>query len=276
LEQSLALRQEMSDWAAVAHLRVRLATLVRDQGDYASARALFAESLTYWRERGDKSAIGETLNGMGDAAREQGEAQEATKLYEEALALAHDMGDLHQINLVKSNLGRALHDRGDRVQGIALLQKSVAWFREVGHGWGLMWALHHLSAAVYAQGDIEQAAPLLQEALELEHRMGQKRQIAGSLQRIAGLATLRRQTVSGARIFAAASTLRSLIGAPLPPAERILYERDMAAIRAQLDEATLATAWKAGQALTLEEAVAEALALNSETGAEGDSYAAKP
>jgi hypothetical protein len=74
--------------------------------------------------------------------------------------------------------------------GLALLEESVAWFREVGFGWGLMLALHHLSAVVYAQGDAERAAPLLREALELEHRLGQKRRIAASLQRIAGLAAL--------------------------------------------------------------------------------------
>ena len=37
------------------------------------------------------------------------------------------------------------------------------------------------------------------------------------------------------------------------------YERSVAAVRAQLDEATFAAAWAAGHALTLEQAIAEAL-----------------
>jgi DNA-binding CsgD family transcriptional regulator len=45
---------------------------------------------------------------------------------------------------------------------------------------------------------------------------------------------------------------------PLPPAERPNYERANAAVRAQLDEATFVAAWADGEALSLEQAIAEA------------------
>jgi len=37
------------------------------------------------------------------------------------------------------------------------------------------------------------------------------------------------------------------------------YDRAVASVRAQLDEATFGAAWAEGQALTLEQAIAEAL-----------------
>ena len=46
---------------------------------------------------------------------------------------------------------------------------------------------------------------------------------------------------------------------PLPPAYRAAYERDVAATRAQLDEATITAAWAAGRAMTPEQAIAYAL-----------------
>ena len=49
------------------------------------------------------------------------------------------------------------------------------------------------------------------------------------------------------------------LGAPLPPAERPDYERNLAAARAQLDEVTWQTAWAEGQAMTQEQAIAYAL-----------------
>ena len=45
--------------------------------------------------------------------------------------------------------------------------------------------------------------------------------------------------------------------------DRDEYDRTIATIRAQLDEATFATAWAAGHALSLEQAIAEALAISS-------------
>jgi DNA-binding NarL/FixJ family response regulator len=62
----------------------------------------------------------------------------------------------------------------------------------------------------------------------------------------------------------AAAPLREAIGVPIPPVSRAEYERDVAAVRAQLDEATFASAWAAGRALSLDQAVAEALRVSPE------------
>ena len=48
--------------------------------------------------------------------------------------------------------------------------------------------------------------------------------------------------------------------APLPPNERARYERELAAARAQLDAESWDRAWAEGRAMSLEEAVADALA----------------
>jgi DNA-binding NarL/FixJ family response regulator len=68
---------------------------------------------------------------------------------------------------------------------------------------------------------------------------------------------------------------------PVPPVERAPYERDMAAVRAQLDEASFAAAWAAGQAMTLEEAIAETERISlktppAQTAAEVPGQAAQP
>jgi DNA-binding NarL/FixJ family response regulator len=67
------------------------------------------------------------------------------------------------------------------------------------------------------------------------------------------------QPVRAAQLYGAASSLRTLLGAPLPPIDRPYYQQTVAAVRAQLDEPTFQNAWTAGQALTLEEAIAEAV-----------------
>ncbi len=49
-------------------------------------------------------------------------------------------------------------------------------------------------------------------------------------------------------MFGNATAIRSTIGAPLPPADRLGYERDIVAVRAKLGEPAFVKAWSQGQA----------------------------
>ena len=62
-----------------------------------------------------------------------------------------------------------------------------------------------------------------------------------------------------ARLWGAAERLRQAIGCRTAPAARATYERAMAVVRAQLGDDAFAAAWAEGQAMTLEQAIAEAL-----------------
>jgi hypothetical protein len=66
--------------------------------------------------------------------------------------------------------------------------------------------------------------------------------------------------VKAGRLWGAATAVRAGIGAPLAPGERALQERSLAPVRAACGEEAFAAAWAAGAALSLEQALAEALA----------------
>jgi hypothetical protein len=61
-------------------------------------------------------------------------------------------------------------------------------------------------------------------------------------------------------LFGAAEALRVAIDAPRLPVERADYERWVAAVRAQLGAEAFAAEWAEGGAMTLEQAIASALA----------------
>jgi hypothetical protein len=65
--------------------------------------------------------------------------------------------------------------------------------------------------------------------------------------------------VRAARLCGAAAVVRETLGAPIPSPERTELEEAVAPARAALGEEQWAAAFAAGRALTLEEAVAEAL-----------------
>ena len=259
MENALALSRELGDRYGIAETLHRLGDFAREQGEYARATALLEESLSVCRELGNQHESALVLNGLGDVASYQGDFARAAVLYKEALSLLRELESKSFIPWVLRNLGRVAYARGDFARAVALLEESLARFRELGHMQGLTLTFYLLGAAVDAQGDAVRAIALLREGLVVQQQLGVKHGVAESLERFALLAARQKLPERTARLLGAAEALRAAIGLPLPPAERPDYERTVAAARAQLDEATFAAAWAEGQAMTVDEAIAEAL-----------------
>jgi hypothetical protein len=68
-----------------------------------------------------------------------------------------------------------------------------------------------------------------------------------------------RQPERAARLLGAATALLDAMHSTLNPADRLDYERIVANVQAQLDEASYTTAWAEGRAMTAEQAIAYAL-----------------
>jgi len=130
----------------------------------------------------------------------------------------------------------------------------------VGDRLGLFYPLLQLGVVARLAGDYTRAAALVEESLALARPLEHKQNIALCLMRIGGVAGAVGQ---GARRAAleAAETLFNTIGLSITtlPGLPAAYDRYVVAARAQLDEATFAAAWAAGCALSLDQAVGEAL-----------------
>ena len=122
---------------------------------------------------------------------------------------------------------------------------------------GIAQALGTAAAAACESGDQALAARLYDETLGLWLDGNDGRGIAGTIAGIAGVARARGQLERSARLLGAARALGDALGVRYL-AHHLYAERVLAATRARLDEPTFAVAWAAGQALTLDEAVAEA------------------
>jgi hypothetical protein len=80
---------------------------------------------------------------------------------------------------------------------------------------------------------------------------------------------MQQQMARAAQLLGASKDLLETIRGSLEPTERVLYEQTIAAVQAALDEGQFATAWAAGRAMALEQAVAYA---RSPLSATSDSY----
>jgi DNA-binding NarL/FixJ family response regulator len=83
---------------------------------------------------------------------------------------------------------------------------------------------------------------------------------------LAGLAAAQGHLAQAVRLAGAAATVRQAIGAPCGPVWIRMLEQQLAPARHGLSAAAWAAAWAAGQTLTLEQAIADALAVEPAAG----------
>jgi hypothetical protein len=110
------------------------------------------------------------------------------------------------------------------------------------------------------EGDHETAHALHAESLKGFLELGDRHNIAASLEAFAALAaSVQERAARAARLFGAAQSLREALSVPLPPDERHEHEHAVSVARTALDEEAFAHTWAEGRAMTLEQAAVYAL-----------------
>ncbi len=263
-KEALTLRRELGDTPGIAGSLGNLGLMAMVRGDYARATALYMECLPLFREVSDKRGIAASLNNMGLVAHAQGDNARATALLAESVALWRDVGEKENLAFALDHLGLVAFRQGDYTRATALYMESAPLFREVGDKRGVAWNRLRLAYVVQAQGDCAQATMLYKESIVLCWELGDRLCIAYSLEGLARVATAPDTTLlvreQAARLDGAATALRRVIGAPLAPNERADYDNTVADLRAVLGEAAFEAAWAEGEAMSVEQAVAAALA----------------
>ena len=132
---------------------------------------------------------------------------------------------------------------------------------------GIATSLNALGGVAFEEGHYSAANALNKESLAIRHALGERRTIAYSLVGVAEVVAALGSILSAARIWGAAERLREEIGSPLAPNERPAYDQRVGAARAALgNDAAFDPAWQEGRALSLDEAIALAMAKTGELG----------
>ena len=208
---------------------IYLGEMALDRGDTARARACLEECVSVTRERGNPRLVARPLLCLAEVVRAQGDYPRAEALLQEALTLLRKWG----------------HPFWYRAE---MLSRQIAM------------VLCNLGYVAYHQGDAGRARGFFKESLGELSETQAEADIAVCLAGMAGVAYLEGQPERAARLLgAAASPLES--GDPRGHRnERADCARMVAAVRAALPEQEFAAAWVEGQALSLDQAVADARA----------------
>ncbi len=242
------------------------------QHDFEAARASAAESIRLGREVGDVSNIGASMGGiLAYIAVQEGEYTTAHAYIAESLQMGREAEDRPGIALLLGGLGSLMYLHGQYAQARPVLEERLRIWRELDNPHGVAWGLNALGYVALRQNDWQQATARFAESLALWRDLGETDGMATCLAGLAEVATAAGQLARAARLLAATLALLEASNARLeetfwdplagyPITGQAVIERHVADMRAAMGASAFEAAWAAGQALTLEQAVVDALA----------------
>ena len=277
-------------------------TLAWAQGDFAQAGQHHEASHDLVIAVGDDVGIAFSLYNLASQAKMQGDMARAGELYEASLARYASLGDAWGVATVQHARGLLILETGDLVRAERVLAENVDRARLTGDRWLLGATLSGLGMAAAHLGDLERAGLLLAEALPIFHTIGERRwkahlrsfqgllaawrgdwtggisalrealEIASELgvqfyiaeifERFAVLLVSSGNAQRAPRFLAAAERLREAIASPPLPVDRAIRDQAATAARVALGEATFQAIRAEALGVSLDQVIAEAIALD--------------
>jgi predicted ATPase len=257
-EEGLSIVREIGDKQESGYAEWLLGLVRMGQRNSAAALPLLEESRTLFKDLGEVWGEAYTLYLLGMAAYFSGDRAGARAHYEESLRLFQEQGDVLYTSLLVSALEAVILPQGDEELAHSLYEQSLPLLRaskdrgrlgmiliNIGDIW-----LHQYGGEQQAKTLYQQGLNLWQDLQGVDNGLGIVKALAG----MAEVAAAQGQVERAGRLFGVAVRL-------LPAANtyRDDLNRRVAEARAHLDAATFEAGWAAGQAMTQEQAVTDAL-----------------
>jgi predicted ATPase/class 3 adenylate cyclase len=272
-----------------------LAMISYGQGDNAHASQTSLQAAALARELGDNRLLGIALAFNAAGKMVVGDQTDPEDLLSEGVSAGRESGDKFSLGLALSMAGQNLVRLKDSARGRSLIEEGIATLQESGNRWALTMAMLSLGITAKFMGSYDEARqrfavcdPIFREMgdmhrvnmirSELAHieryeghyqkakdmykesivewkRIGHRAAIAHQLECFASIAKVEEQSQRAARLFGAAEALREKIDIPMTAMERVEYDREIADLKAGMDEKVFSSAWAEGRALTMEQAI---------------------
>ena len=228
------------------------------QGEYGLARKLADRSLTGLRELGEEVLAGWVLSLLGSINTYAGDDERARACLEEVLTTTAD-DDVRRD--AEMGMAELLLQRGDLAAARVHLEHCLASAEAPEARWRVTTAMLFLAMVEFFDGQYASARRLVVEVLELYRQLGNPYAASGALYAAAGLAVAAGDPERALRLCGAAAAERADIRAPLAPRWQALAQTAVVdPARAAVGTERADAAWAAGAQLSLDEAVAYALA----------------
>ena len=240
--------------------------------DLDAAKPLFIRARDIAREMGDQLQMAWALALLGYTMLPRPQA--AKPLVEESLAVFRDLNHQPGMAQALNIMGEIARFNGDDAHAKRAYEKCLAVSQQTGERRRIVFMFDNLAFIAMHEGDFERAKALGRQALRLARDMDARLEMAKALPILTGAMGMLGQPREAIRLLGASEGALERMGAFFQLNDKREFEAMVAVVRTHLDEATFQAALAEGRALTLEQAVAQALGEDDEHGEDGEDDAA--
>lgn len=263
LEEAVALARASESSHNLIHLHAVLADLACSQHDLVAARAFheaaLAEGRTAFASSDERTSLQAVLVNAARRARRLGDYEQAIVLCEEHLSLAWSgSGTSRERDAWGLNhLADGVRCQGDHVRAAALYEESLALFRQQGDKMGMAAILHNLGHVALSYGQTHRARVLFIQSLSLFQELEFAWGVADCVAGLGGMWAQEGNAAQAALLFGAAEAAHQALDASenVEPANKLAWEREIAAARHKIDTETWEKAWSAGRSMSVDQAL---------------------
>jgi non-specific serine/threonine protein kinase len=265
LEEALNISRELGDGPTLAFALFRAAQLSWFRREFAAARQFADEGVSVGRALGLRNLEGINLWQSAQATHDL-EEPGAQALAERAVAIFSEVENPTMLGCALTTLAQVHLARGDLATARRLVDRAVATHPPELQGVAQMFSNVNLGWVATVQGDLMTAHAALVVALRMAcDALGARARLVTPLEGLAQLAAAAGQPVRALRLAGAAARLRSEYATPPTPTEVRQLQRWLTQARAALSQRDADAAWTMGEQLTPEQAIREALALETKS-----------
>lgn len=252
--KSLELYRQLGEQNGVAAVLDNLAAVARNGGKYVAARAMYAEMLSIYRACQDAWGTAHTTIYLGATLWFEGNLIAGRQATAEGLMLARKLGVTWDIGNALLILGGIARDQKGFVDAYAFATEAFSIFHRLGDRRGAAVAQEVLGDSWLMQGDRQTAYSMYQQAFSIFYELGDRFNLVDCLLSI-GWGMAQDWPAQAVALFAFYAVERRNTDFSTTQINNPTTHIYLQITRAQLSDAAFASAWSAGEAMNLEEAV---------------------
>jgi predicted ATPase/class 3 adenylate cyclase len=256
--KGVALARQLDDPLQLARALHFLGMSSAFLGDVILAFDSLHESEALCRKFGYEDELAGVLQSLAYVTIEIHGAKAAEQLQsymEESLALSQGSVDPDAAVRTEGLLARLAFYRGDLAEARKHADLMLDLHREMGDQLSVTGHQSGMAHVARQIGNYQEALALYRETLPDWQKMGHRGAVAHQLECFAFIAKAQEQGERAVKLMSAAEALRAASSSPRTPQERIEYDRELAGLRAGMDEKTFDLLWEEGQSMNMEQAI---------------------
>jgi predicted ATPase len=264
-KQSVALARELDDPLTLVHALNFLGFSSAFLGDRTLAFDSLHESENLCRKLGYGAELANVLQALAYVTMEVHgpDAMEKIQSYmEESLDLSQGSVDPEAALRTEGILAQLAFYRGDMSEAQKHADLMLDLHKEMGDQLGITGHQSEMAHIWRQLGNFEEALSLYRETIQEWQKIGHRGAVAHQLECFAFIARALEQGERAVKLMSAAEALRAASHSLRTPKESNEYDRELAGLRAGIDQKTFQLLWAEGQSMDMEQAIDFAIGEN--------------